>query len=60
MAPRLLRVELLVCTDPTCRRVGKIPLSEHKTIKGWCTGGASNPHKKARMAPTNFVEERGS
>lgn len=59
MAAPLLRVELLVCPDPGCRRVGKIPLGTNGGIKGFCTGMAATPHKKRRMEPTRFVEERG-
>lgn len=60
MAARLLRVELLVCPDPGCRRIGKVPLQTSAAIKGYCTGPATAPHKKARMEPVRFVEERGT
>lgn len=57
MARRLLRVELLVCTE--CGQIGKVPNAGAAGIKGYCTGGADSSHSKARMVPVHFVEERG-
>jgi len=59
MAAKKLRVELLVCPEPGCRHVGKKPLGDAMSIKGYCTGPSSATHRRRRMEPVRFVEERG-
>lgn len=53
--PRL-SVELLVCPDPSCRHIGKLP--HQHGLKGYCVGSAQHgtAHVKARMVPVTFRE----
>lgn len=53
-----LEVELPVCPDPNCRRVGKIP-GDIFGGKEYCVGLAGQSHKKVRMQKRTFrlVEE---
>lgn len=52
--PETLTVVLPVCTDPDCRRVGKIP-GEHFTGKEYCVGLDGHSHRKARMEKRTFA-----
>ena len=52
-----LEVDLLVCPEPSCRRVGKIPNSP-ESLKGYCTGPTTGHHKKRRMVKVAFKEQR--
>jgi hypothetical protein len=56
MAQKKLLADLPVCPEPNCRRVGRLP--GPLGLKGYCTGGLENPHKKRRMETLPFVEER--
>ena len=51
--PRL-EVELLVCPEPSCRHVGKLP--HVHGLKGYCIGSLEKRtgHKKARMVLVTF------
>lgn len=58
MAEPKLRVELFVCPHPDCRQVGKLPIGNAVSLKGWCRGQAGASHPKRRMEKRTFVEER--
>lgn len=52
-----LRVELLVCPEPFCHHVGKLPPSFG--YRGYCTGNEDNRHPKAKMTSRLFIEASG-
>lgn len=59
MAPRLLRVKLFVCPEPSCRQIGKRPISDiGGKVTGFCIGSIESPHRKRKMEPVPFVEDR--
>lgn len=56
MAARL-KVELLVCPEPGCHLIGKLP--NQYTLRGYCTGSVEigTSHRKRRMQPVTFRGE---
>lgn len=54
-----LYIELPVCPEPSCQRVGRQPrYGMGNQMREWCTGGIENPHKKRRLDYRVFVESR--
>lgn len=54
---RPLEVELLVCPEPGCRHVGKVPIKGAASqMKGYCRGAMNDNHPKRRMELVRFVE----
>jgi len=54
---RPVEVDLLVCPEPACRHVGKIPIKGAATqMKGYCRGSMNDNHPKRRMELVRFVE----
>ncbi len=54
MPRKRLTVDLLVCPEPSCQHVGKLP--HQHGLRGFCVGAVSEgtAHKKARMQLVTF------
>jgi len=62
MAERLhkrLYVALPVCPEPSCNRVGKMPINNSgNSMREYCTGPIERRHPKRKLEPRLFVESR--